>query len=369
MKYFTVQAESYDQAVEKARSLYGSRVRVHSRKDTSKVGFFGTKRISTCEITCFLTDEEEPAQLPVPEQESKVEEPVKKEQPLPEIPRQKSKNTEKDQLALEFPTDEKVSEQLLAYCDELMQCNDFSPSFSKWMREQITQILVKALPDVPTQSDIQMAVADRIAMAIDIDHKYQNNLPPLIVLAGPPQSGKTSCAAKIAATCSHNDVGFLTLDTQDSSWVQARKLSEALGIECKRGVENLSAFSDKVLTVTDGFSLNVCESQMPDNLVQMYRTLTMAKAKFFAVIPATIKNSDLDAFFKAFEKIDFKGMIITKEDETTTVGNIISAVKEKKIPLVFVSDGKKIPKDFKKATSMDLLKKLRGFSIDFASYS
>lgn len=369
MKYFTVQAQSYDEAVEKARSLYGSRVRVHSRKDTSKVGFFGTKRVTTCEITCFLTDEEEPEQLPVHESEQKVEETVKTEQPLPAIPKQKSKQAEKDQLALEFPTDEKVSGHLLDYCDELMQLNDFSPSFSKWMKEQITQILVKALPDVPTQSDIQMAVADRIAMAIDIDHKYQNSLPSLMVLVGPPQSGKTSCAAKIAATCPHTDVGLLSLDTQDSSWAQAKKLSEALGIECKRGVENLSAFSDKVLTVADGFCINVCNSQMPDNMLQMYKTLTMAKAKFFAVIPATIKNSDLESFFSILDKIDLKGLIITKEDETTTVGNIISAVKERKIPLVFVSNGKKIPKDFKKATSIDLLKKLKGFSIDFASYS
>ena len=54
MQYYTVVGDSYDDAVKKARSLYGDGIRIHSRRDYTTGGGLFTKRRQHCEIVCYL---------------------------------------------------------------------------------------------------------------------------------------------------------------------------------------------------------------------------------------------------------------------------------------------------------------------------
>lgn len=354
MKYITVEARTYEDAVRKARETYGPKIRVHSRKDVTHGGVFGLGKQTTCEITCFLTDEV-PASVAKPA-EAAAEVPVQAVRE-PEEPKA-------EQPGL-FGEDQEVSQELLDSALNLLEENDFSRDYRLWMNEKITQLLKRALPDVPTLADVRLSMADMIASSIDTDRRTQNTIPSLSVIMGMPSSGKTSCAAKLAAINPHNSVGFISTDPQNSAWPQAEKLSKALGIDAARALnadeleKALASFKDRNYTVVD--FANTPES------TEMIKVLNSARAKFFAVIPATMKNSDIDVFFGKYSDVQFKGIIVSKTDETSTAGNIISVCRDRKIPFVFISDGKKIPKDFKKATPVMLLEKLKGFSVNFSS--
>ena len=338
MKYITIQADSYEEAVKKGREQYGSKLRVHSRKDTARTSIFGKKRITSCEITCFLSDDEDDNEIPVEVPSSEEKKPQAKAD---------------SQTELEFPVDENTVRELCDYTGKLLYENDFSQTYISSMKSKVSAVISKALPDIPSKNNIRLSLAEMISDSFDIDKRAQNNLPSVMVFLGAPQSGKTTSSAKIASLYPNNEVLFVCSDSQETAKTQAQKLSKALGIDYSDNVDSISDFQDKKLVLVD------TPSEVPE------KVLNLSKAKFYAVIPATMKNADIDAFFKKNSTVDFKGIIVSKEDETTTIGNIISASAERNLPILFISSGRKIPKDIKKAKTEDFLGKLINFSIDF----
>ena len=56
MQYYTVVAESYESALNKARELYGNDIRINSRRDYYTRGGLFTRREPRCEIVCYLAE-------------------------------------------------------------------------------------------------------------------------------------------------------------------------------------------------------------------------------------------------------------------------------------------------------------------------
>jgi len=52
-------------------------------------------------------------------------------------------------------------------------------------------------------------------------------------------------------------------------------------------------------------------------------------------------------------------------DETETVGNVLSVCHQKDLPILFFTDGQRVPKDIHKASASTMLGQLKGFSLDF----
>ena len=57
-------------------------------------------------------------------------------------------------------------------------------------------------------------------------------------------------------------------------------------------------------------------------------------------------------------------MIITKCDETTRYGNILSVLAEKNKSISYITDGQQVPRYFEKATVVRFLTNLADFNID-----
>jgi len=55
-------------------------------------------------------------------------------------------------------------------------------------------------------------------------------------------------------------------------------------------------------------------------------------------------------------------VVLTKLDETSVVGNLISLLWEKQKPVSFLTDGQAVPQDIHRATSEKLMKPLLGFA-------
>ena len=82
MKYVTISGKDFEEAVRKARDLYGSNLRSHHRRDiTRRGGFFWLSKRNRVELTCYVVDpatsiivEEEKIAPPVEVEEVVVEE-------------------------------------------------------------------------------------------------------------------------------------------------------------------------------------------------------------------------------------------------------------------------------------------------------
>ena len=73
---------------------------------------------------------------------------------------------------------------------------------------------------------------------------------------------------------------------------------------------------------------------------------------------------DLQNIFRNYEPFAYESVIVTKFDETTQIGNIISVLWEKHKAISFITDGQHVPRNIKKANKVDILKNLSGFNID-----
>jgi flagellar biosynthesis protein FlhF len=87
-------------------------------------------------------------------------------------------------------------------------------------------------------------------------------------------------------------------------------------------------------------------------------------AEVHLALSAGTKSSDLKEILQHFEPFNYKSVIITKMDETQRCGNVIGALAEKSKAISYVTNGQNVPDDIERASVMQFLLNLEGFSPD-----
>ncbi|HQM89746.1 MAG TPA: hypothetical protein PLI56_06400, partial [Exilispira sp.] len=67
--------------------------------------------------------------------------------------------------------------------------------------------------------------------------------------------------------------------------------------------------------------------------------------KTFLTISATTKYNDLIDIFERFKFLDYTHLIITKIDETSNYGAILSAISRYNIPISYITNGQEMTKN------------------------
>jgi flagellar biosynthesis protein FlhF len=80
-------------------------------------------------------------------------------------------------------------------------------------------------------------------------------------------------------------------------------------------------------------------------------------------VSATTKTGDIIEIMQQFEPFRYESVIITKLDETSRIGNIISILAEKQKTVSFLTDGQRVPQDIEPATVPRLLLRLQGIRV------
>lgn len=424
MDYITIVAPTYEDAVAQARKEYGSRLRIHSRKDITKSGVFGLGKTTECELTCFLTEEEKPVEskevdlavsVEVPsnveneeekdierfEKEAKTPDPDAAYKDNPNVAslayfEQAKKNieeqekTKEEQVVKEEPAKEEEKEaeevkpaedsstvvSLLQRVEKILAANDFTSRYIEWLTGELRDILNEALPKVPTDEELEILVLDKIAESLSIDTSFSQNPERVVAVLGPASSGKTTMVAKLVATFSsisssvRRNVRVVLLDDSPAVVGQFQKLGKALNVGVtvapheQEMTDALNAQFNNELVFVDAVGRPI-QNNNPD--YRIYGLMNVAnnnETKYLMTIPASMKNSDIARVFEQYKSYPVSGLLVTKLDETSTVGNIISLSFEHDLPILYTSSGKKIPKDISKASSNAFLRLLCGFSID-----
>ncbi len=372
-QHFTETGTSHKEVVTRIRMKYGDRAKIMFYKNVRIGGFLGLFTKDGVEYTGYITD------TPAANRKSQDEQNKK------EILSMTQKGTTIDQVLKEVKElKEQVSQgrsgsevqdlhPSLEQIKAILQDNDFSDEYTEDMISRLKREF--SLEDLEQFSLLEDAVVEWIGESILLHHETPMPSPRVFVLVGPTGVGKTTTIAKLAAingiTASHSlSVCMITIDNyRIGARTQIETYGDIMGIpvftaesfqDLKEKID-INRDQDLILVDTIGKS--------PRDFMKLAEMRTIVDAcgagsEIHLALSATTKDKDIREILDQFEPFHYKSVIITKLDETTRVGNLISILSEKKKPLSFLTDGQGVPQDITRNVRVKLLEYLVGFNCD-----
>ncbi len=377
---FFVEQGITDQAVQAlVRNKYGERARIMSRKEVRTGGFLGLFQKTAIEVSGYYAHTPvRPAARAVqnPEEERKkiLQAARADESPagdaanlsavLREIRDLKQVVAEKDHAA--------VLPDSIRSLEKLLQDNDFSIGYAdEIIRRARGELTMEELDDFDL---VAGRVAGWIAETVRI-HPWDANTsrPRVFSLVGPTGVGKTTTIAKLAAMYGAvadppYDVRMITIDSyRIGAMQQIQKYGEIMNIPVS--VVETRAEMQKQLALSrdaDFVFIDTIGKSPRDfgRLAEVHELVSAAGGEIHLAVSATTKGADLREILRQFEPFGYDGVVVTKLDETANIGNIVSAMHEKRKSVSFITDGQRVPQDLERARVESFMKRLHGFPVN-----
>ncbi len=209
----------------------------------------------------------------------------------------------------------------------------------------------------------QLALAEfsAIVPVVDNDLLEQGGV---VALVGSTGVGKTTSIAKLAARYvlrhGQRHVALVTTDSyRIGAHEQLMTYGRLLGIPVQVASDHnelrstLNSLADKRLVLIDTAGM----SQRDVRLTEQFTTLSDSgiPIRTLLVLSATLHPSVLDETVQAFSAVPTDGAILTKLDEAASLGGVLSAVIRQGLPLMFTTNGQRVPEDMHPARAQDLV--------------
>ncbi len=200
------------------------------------------------------------------------------------------------------------------------------------------------------EKTLRELIKSRIVVSGPIDRGKRKKV---LMFVGPTGVGKTTTMAKLGAILSLRQglkVSFITIDNyRIAATEQLKKYAEIMQIpihvvtdpaEFKEIVENEKA--DIIMVDTSGRShrndLKIAE-------IKNFADNCTCEIEKILCVSANTKRSDLAEVFKAYDILHIDNVIITKVDETSYIGNVISVADNYNKPISYITNGQEVPND------------------------
>jgi len=259
----------------------------------------------------------------------------------------------------------------------LLKANDFCENYINGMLDRLRKEL--SIEQLDNFDYVQDQLLEWIGESITI-YKEDENIrkPKIMVLVGPTGVGKTTTISKLAAIYGIGtdeipavEVRMLTID---AFRICAKEQLEQIGnimqipVSCVVNKTDLRREIDIHREDTELFLIDTIGKSPKDSskLGEMKEILDGAgkTADFHLVISAATKTSDIEEIMRQFEPFNYKSVILSKMDETDRIGNIISAMYEKRKCISYITDGQTVPVDIRRASVVRFLINLDGFKVN-----
>ncbi len=176
----------------------------------------------------------------------------------------------------------------------------------------------------------------------------------IISLVGPTGVGKTTTIAKMASRfVMRNGAGQLALITTDcykiGAQAQLKTFADLLGVPVHVAASEgelytlLGSLAAKKLILIDTAGMSQKDSMMSQQPTKTQVGLDAIKN--YLVVSAATQLSVMHDVVSSFGKVGLKGCILTKLDEATQLGNAVTVMIEKSLPLTYISNGQRVPED------------------------
>ncbi len=243
--------------------------------------------------------------------------------------------------------------------------------------------VIKRLADLGLGSDVSRRLADHVRGDEDPDAAYRKALALIarylpvtndeivtqggvVALVGPTGVGKTTTVAKLAARYAlrhgRERVALISTDNyrigaQDQLLTYARILDVPVYTASNRHELRtlLDDLVDRGLVLIDTVGM----SQRDVRLAEQFKTLGSAEGlvRTYLVLSAATQLSTLTESVRAFRAAEPAGCILTKLDEATTLGGILTCALRTRLPLAYLGVGQRVPEDLQAARGDTLVHK------------
>lgn len=357
MQYITIIAPTYEECVKEAKEKYGDSIRVHSRRDFTTPGGFFTKKQKKCEILCYISqlsndrDRIKDVDINEFEKEAKTPDPLK-------LSQEERLNTEVH----------RGSGLVMKEAERLLSLNYiYGP-----LREHLLDGFSSTLDDLPRK------LTERIIASTNMDYNAQLHPSRVVVFLGPTGAGKTTTLAKVGYMYkkSGKKVGIITLDCyRVGALEQIKAFANALDIPVLSAsredelIKDLEEFTYYDLILVDTMGLSSKDLELNLRLKSLGIRLMHMNTTFSLIVSASMKEEDMLRHYERY-KDDFKinSIIVTKLDESKTIGNALSFSYRLGLPILFFTDGQKVPEDLERASTDVIVENLVGFGLDYRAY-
>jgi flagellar biosynthesis protein FlhF len=215
---------------------------------------------------------------------------------------------------------------------------------------------------VPCGGPLLAALQDAIASCVDLapepGFRRKRNSPLVISLVGPPGAGKTTTLVKLAVRLGEASRFPLQLISMDNFRVgaseQLRAYAAVLGVgfdalTTVRALDKaVSEYASKEIILVDTPGLGWRDFDAAEELAAYLRSLENGIT--YMVAPASMRASDLERLADLYEGFEYRNLIFTKLDETTSIGPLVSESWRRRKPLSYFANGQRIPEDLEPAS-------------------
>jgi flagellar biosynthesis protein FlhF len=207
--------------------------------------------------------------------------------------------------------------------------------------------LVEAVPEALTGQDAFDAVLGQLAERLPVVEQDLLRRGGAIALMGPTGVGKTSSALKLAAAFSarHGRASVALIGADRDRLSMERELLDraaslgiyTLAVSGREGLRSaLADVGDRRLVIVDTAGLGHRDPRLSDQA----RFLTeFPELTPYLVVAAPAQRSTLEATIRRYGALRPQGCILTKLDETASLGEALTALTHCGLPLAFCTDG------------------------------
>ncbi len=232
-------------------------------------------------------------------------------------------------------------------------------------------VLTKMLARVPGAKDQKhdwRTVMKAFALTLKIGNDEILSKGGIVAILGSTGVGKTTTVAKLASRYieRHGEgrVAMITTDAMDIGSAQLLTSFAAdhnLPLEVVKNPEELATKINKLasndsydLILIDTAGMSHRDLQLADQIRSLLNNGTHIDT--YLALSATSGEPMTNEVFETFERIPLTGAIVTKVDEASSLGSVMSGVIRNDLRLSYLCDGKDIKRDINLPTRTELVK-------------
>ena len=384
MHYFTVRGSTSQQALAEMMRRYGPDACIQSHRTVRVGGVLGLFARPAVEITGYVEGKTADSAAPQPI-DGKRHAVARKAPPAASLGKVLEEVTAlRARLDESLPSGSEVTVQRddhpsLADLRALLAANDFAAP----MRGRLIGAVRSRLPlsDLQDQAAVHQFVVRRVAGELAIAAPLEQRPAPadgprVCTLVGPTGVGKTTTIAKLAAVHGLGNgrpAARVRIVTIDNYRIGARQQIETYGEIMRIPVTSAETADEVKKAIALGNDAEIMfidtVGRSPTDYARMAEMRSVLDAvgrggTTQLVVSATTKFADLLQILRQFEPFGYDSVIVTKLDETSSVGNVISALADARKPVSYLCDGQVVPQDIAPASTLRLLLNLDGFRLD-----
>jgi flagellar biosynthesis protein FlhF len=214
-------------------------------------------------------------------------------------------------------------------------------------------VAASVIDTVPPDTDLGLAreiALDALRTRIDVTGDRWVDQGGVLVMMGPAGSGKTSALAAIAArwVMRHGPAGAALVsagDTRFGAYEQLSRMGRLLGVPTYR--------------VDDAKELPRLLDRLRGQRLVLVDTASTAAVRDIATVvltlPATSQAATLHQAASRYRRLGATACVVTRLDEATSLGGLLSALIVAQLPLAYVIEGTRFPDDLRPARAAEMV--------------